>query len=99
MADGWDQSRPASIIVPLSVFDARVLTFTYPDNMTSSSHAWRPGDATRAFHGQVHTLREIEDVVRRHGFPDPKLPRDLRGADAFIEVQVWDDRPLAEYRD
>lgn len=96
MADRWDRSRPASIIVPLRAFDPGVLTFTYPDSMTSCPQS--RGHVTHACHGQVYTLSEIEDVVRRFGFPDPKLPRYLRGADAFIETQVWDDRPLAPFK-
>jgi hypothetical protein len=98
MADGEDQSRPVSIVVPLDIFDASVLTFTYPDSMTSCPHWREPGSTARAYHGQVYTLAEIGDVVRRYGFPDPNLSRNLRGADSFIEVQVWDDRPLAHYR-
>ena len=97
MADGWDKSRPASIILPLAAFDAHTLTFTFPDSMTScpTSHG---GAGSHPYHGQAFTLSEIAEVVFRHGFPDPKLVREQRDADAFIEVQVWDDRPLAAYR-
>jgi len=35
MADGWDRSRPASIKLRLTDFDARMLAFTFPDSMTS----------------------------------------------------------------
>jgi len=96
MANGWDKSRPTSIVLPLAMFDARTITFTFPDSMTSCPQPRGPGYAARAYHGEVYTLSEIEDVVRRHGFPD--LKPNHRGRDAFIEVQVWDDRPLAKYR-
>jgi hypothetical protein len=98
MTDGWDQTRPVSVIVPLDIFDSSVLTFTYPDSMTSCPQSRSPGRAAKAYQGQVYTLSEIENVVRRYGFPDPKWPRNLRGTDSFIEVQVWDDRPLSQYR-
>ena len=98
MADGWDQSRPASIFVPLDAFDPGVLTFTYPDSMSSCPQHHRTDRDIKPYQGQVYTLSEVKDVARRYGFPDPKLPRDVRGPDSFIEVQVWDDRPLARYR-
>jgi hypothetical protein len=82
MAGGWDTSRSASIVLPLAMFDACTITFTFPDSIPQ---ARGPDYAARAYHGEVYALPEIEDVVRRHGFPDPKLPRN-RGTDAFIEV-------------
>lgn len=98
MADGADKSRPASIIVPLADFDPGVLTFTFPDSMHSYPQARGPGYVAQPYHGQVFTLSEITDVVCRQGFPNPLVPRAQRGEDGFIEVQVWDDRPLVQYR-
>ena len=98
MADGWDRSRPASLVLPLALFDPRTITFTFPDSMASCPQR-RPADhVDKPWHGQVFTLAEITQVVARHGFPDPTLSRDLRGPDAFIEVQLWDDRPLIKIR-
>jgi hypothetical protein len=98
MADGWDRSRPASVILPLADFDARALTFTFPDSMRSYPRPRDRGYRARPYHGQVFTLDEIREVVHRHGFPDPELPKkDRQTEDAFIEVQVWDDGPLQRY--
>lgn len=82
----WDQSRSVSFIAPLDIFDASALTSTYPDSMSSCPRSLGSGDAARAYHGQVYTLVEIEDVVLRYGFPDPKLERNPQAPDAFIKV-------------
>jgi hypothetical protein len=80
------------------MFDARTITFTSPDSMTSCPRARPEGHSDKPWHRQVFTLAEVTRVVARYGFPDPTLQRDQRGPDAFIEVQAWDDRPLAEFR-
>lgn len=96
MADGWDKSRPASIVLPLAMFDLDKITFTFPDSMESCPQAGARGHSGGPWHGQVFTFAEITEMVARHGFPDPALPRDHRGPNAFIEVQVWDNRPFVE---
>ncbi|TIX91215.1 hypothetical protein [Rhizobium sp. P44RR-XXIV] len=98
MANGWDKSRPASIVLPLALFDVDAITFTFPDSMESCP-ANNPADGSgNPWHGRVFTFAEITEMVARYGFPDPALPRERRGPNAFIEVQVWDDRPLIEIR-
>ena len=86
--DGWDASRPESIRLPLAAFSPDMLTFTYPDSMASLPLA--AGEGRRPYHGEVFTLEEIRQVVAAFGCPDKHAP----GADRFIEVQVWDERPL-----
>ena len=77
----------------IAMIKARTLTFTFPDSLTSCQQPRGAGYSARPYHEQVFTSPEIVDVVSRHGFPDSKMPRDQRGADAFIEVHVWDDGP------
>ena len=98
MADGWDKSRPASIVVPLAMFDVNAITFTFPDSMESCLQTNSGNYSHGPCHGQVFTFGEITEMVARHGFPNPKLPRDRRGPNAFIEVQIWDDSPLIDIR-
>ncbi len=98
MADGWDKSRPVSIILPLAIFDARMITFTFPDSMSSCPHLRAADDPHKPWHGQVFTLNEIEGIISRYGFPDPNQPREQREPDTFVEMQVWDDSPLENIR-
>jgi hypothetical protein len=98
-ADGRDRSRPCSLVIPLSVFSPDVLTFTYPDSMASLPIASRDDliDHRQEYHGRVFTLQEIRDVVEKFGMPGErwKIDDPLRRLDRFIEVQVWDERPIS----
>ncbi|TXJ09191.1 MAG: hypothetical protein E6Q28_15930 [Afipia sp.] len=98
MADGWDKSRPASIVLPLAMFDPAVITFTFPDSMTSCPYLTQADPGSGPWHGRVFSRDEIEDLIATHGFPDPGRPREQRGPDAFIEMQLWDDEPLEKIR-
>ncbi len=96
-ADGKDASRPASLVMPLRDFPPETLTFTYPDSMASLPLATRDDHRLhrRRYHGQVFTLGEIEDVVAEFGMPGDRWKTDpAMKYDKFIEVQVWDDRPI-----
>jgi hypothetical protein len=99
-ADGKDSSRPSSIILPLSHLPPDTLTFTYPDSMASLPLAtdYELKADRRPYHGQVFTLDQIRSVVREYGLPDDSHKvTDLGRFDHFIEVQVWDERPILEY--
>ena len=87
--DGRDPARPAAITVPLSAFPVETVTFTYRDSMDCVD-APAPYD-------RVFTLPEMEEFIAEVGMPcdgpvsDPiKLHRR-----AFVEMQLWDDAPLA----
>jgi hypothetical protein len=99
-ADGKDPSRPCSLIMPLGVFPPDVLTFTYPDSMASFLIATRDDlrSKRRPYHGQVFTLPQIGRVVEKFGMPGERSRTDdLHRFDRFIEVQVWDERPILDF--
>ncbi len=99
-ADGKDPSRPCSLVMPLASFPADVLTFTYPDSMASLPIAKREvhfGER-QPYHGKVFTLDEVRLVVEEFGMPGDHWQTDNRRRfDRFIEVQVWDGRPILEF--
>ena len=96
-ADGLDPSRPASLVLPLAALPPDVLTFTYPDSMASlplSRHDHHRAER-KDHHGKVFTLAEIREVVARFGLPGDRWKTEASMRyDRFVEVQVWDDRPL-----
>jgi hypothetical protein len=99
-ADGLDPSRPASLVMPLAALPPDVVTFTYPDSMASLPLGNARGDARerKPYHGEVFTLAEIKDIVAAYGLPGERWKTDLSMRyDRFIEVQVWDDRPVRGY--
>lgn len=96
--DGADPSRPASIALPLAAFPAEMVTFTYPDSMTSFLLGSRNDLAgeRQPHHGEVFTLDEITRIVATIGLPDSDRQRDpARQYDRYIEMQLWDEQPLA----
>jgi hypothetical protein len=101
MADGPDPSRPESIVLPLAALPADMLTFTLPDSMASlplSLHDEHKADR-RSYHGKVFTLEEIGQVIAEFGLPAERWQTDRAVKyDRFIEVQLWDDRPLRQFR-
>ena len=99
-ADGEDPSRPASLIMPLDAFQPEALTFTYPDSMASLPIATHEHHLfhRKPYHGRVFTLPEIKDVVSQFGLPGAHWKTDTTMQyDKFIEVQVWDNRPIKSF--
>ncbi|MDL2403709.1 hypothetical protein [Rhizobium mayense] len=99
-ADGKDRSRPNSLVMPLNAFPEGTITFTIPDSMASlpiaKHHKYEL--ERQPYHGQVFSLEEIRDVVAKFGMPNESWAADPRKRfDRFVEVQVWDDRPIIEY--
>jgi hypothetical protein len=96
-ADGRDPTRPASLVMPLAAFPSEVLTFTYPDSMASLAIARRDEHLAqrKEYHGRVFSLPEMTEVIARHGMPGErwKTEPDMQ-YDRFIEMQLWDDRPV-----
>ncbi len=99
-ADGRDPARPASLVVPLDALPPETMTFTYPDSMASLPLGGEPKHALdrQPYHGKVFTLTEITQVVKHYGLPGPGGKAGRAALyDRFIEVQVWDGRPLRAY--
>jgi hypothetical protein len=99
-SDGKDPSRPTSLVMRLRDFPPETLTFTYPDSMASLPIATRDDLRLqrKRYHGQVFTLGQIESVAAEFGMPGDRWKNDpTMKYDKFIEVQVWDDRPIKEW--
>ena len=92
--------NPTKLQLPLSLFTSNMISFTYPDSMPSLAiSTLERGKAYRKpFHAKVFTLEEIPKVIQKYGLPGDKWKwEDQWRYDRFIEVQVWDDRPIWEF--
>ena len=99
-ADGKDASRQSSFVMPLEAFPPNSLTFTYPDSMASLPIATKEHHLPqrKTHHGQVLTLSEITEIVAEFGMLGDRWKREPSMVfDRFVEVQVWDDRPIRRY--
>ena len=87
------------IRIPLNAFDARHVSFTYPDALVSMILAERPRwkPFRKPYHGMTFTRNEIEKVVETYGLPNENDPAALRLEERMIEAQIWDLAPLQPY--
>jgi hypothetical protein len=97
----FSHANPVKLRLLLSLFDRNTISFTYPDSMPSLAIATDTTERAKPYrkpiHGQVFMLKEIAEVVREYGMPgDRWKTEEYWRYDRFIEVQVWDDRPIWE---
>lgn len=87
--DGLDPARPDALVLPLSLFPAGAITFTYGDSMA--------GEAGRAAfpRGRVFTLQGLRELAAERGLPPAPAAGGRRD---FVEMQLWDEAPLAPWR-
>jgi hypothetical protein len=89
------------IHIPLSAFDERAVSFTYPDSMVSFllNMEKNPEYYLPEYHGRVFTLAEMRAILETNGQPGyrwgTELPSDMAN---YIEAQLWDHSPLLEYK-
>ena len=51
----------------------------------------------KPYRGQIYTLSELGEIIRRFGLPQEWNPDGEGGPERYIEAQVWDNTPLKEY--
>ena len=101
MVDEITLSTTVEIQVPLSVFNEKVVSFTYPDSMVSFllNMERNPTYYLPEYHGHVFTLAEMREILEKNGQPGyrwgTELPDDMAN---YIEAQVWDHEPLLTLR-
>ncbi|GHU36503.1 hypothetical protein FACS1894105_06960 [Clostridia bacterium] len=79
--------NPDYLIVPVSCFDPKTISFTYGD----SFYTYTRKDSHPTSR-KVYTLNEIIEIIELYGteFPDDQWY-------GFIEMQVWDDQTIRSY--
>lgn len=91
------QSR--KIQIPISEFETKEVSFTYPDSMISywlkdkKQPFYQPD-----YHGQVFRLDEIIQIIKKYGIPVKEWKtQEARRHDIFIEAQIWNEQPVLNY--
>ncbi len=101
MIDEITLSTTVEIRVPLSLFRADTISFTYPDSMVSFllNMERNPEYYLPAYHGQVFTQVEMRAILETNGMPGYKWGTELPDHMAnYIEAQVWDHEPFLAYK-
>lgn len=90
--------------LPLSALPPTQASITYPDSFTAMGFGaqFGIGHEPTPYHGRVFLLGELPCLVERFGIPDPAWDGDYQAwstwpAEAYIEVQLWSDEPIADY--
>lgn len=94
-ADGKDPLRPKSVRMPLDRFPEDVVTFTYSDSMSCFESAKTLDEQLPPFPRKLFTLKTLMDTVQKFGMPEHP-PSEKGGKQPFIEMQLWDETPLAQ---
>ncbi len=100
MVDEITLATTEEIHVPLSMFDEKAVSFTYPDSMVSYllNIERNPDYYLPEYHGQVFTLAEMRAILEMNGLPGyrwgTELPSDMAN---YIEAQIWDHEPLLAF--
>lgn len=75
--------------ISIQEFEPCTISFTYGDLFP----ALRYQDG-KPYRNQVYTLDQIYDVINEFGLPQEWNSDGSSGPERYIEVQIWDDKPL-----
>lgn len=73
-------------------FDIHTISFTYGDLFPTMR--FQDG---KPYRGQIYTKEEIYKVIEQYGLPQEWNRHGDHGPERYIEVQIWDDKPLTRY--
>jgi hypothetical protein len=78
--------------IPIDDFESEVLSFTYGDLFPTMR--FQDG---KSYRNQIYTKDEIYEVITEYGLPQEWNSEGNNGPERYIEVQIWDDKPLREW--
>jgi hypothetical protein len=80
--------------ISIDLFDPMTVSFTYGDLFPTMRF-----QDNKPYRRQVYTLPEICNLINRFGLPQEWNADGSHGPERYIEAQIWDDRPLAIYKE
>lgn len=75
--------------IPIHEFDPLSISLTYGDLFPTMRY-----QDGKPYRNQVYTLHEISQVINEYGLPQEWNRNGEKGPERYIEVQIWDDKPL-----
>lgn len=78
--------------IPMKDFEPHSVSFTYGDLFPTMRFK-----DDKPYRGQVYTMDEIYHVINEYGLPQEWNSEGNKGPERYIEVQIWDDKPLKGY--
>jgi hypothetical protein len=90
--------------LPLSVLPHGQTSITCPDSFTAMGFGTQfgLGQQPQPYHRRVFLLDELPGLIEQFAAPDPSWDGQYQKwttwpADAYIEVQLWSDKPIGAY--
>ncbi len=80
------------LYIPIKEFDPYSISFTYGDLFPTMRY-----QDGKKYRGQIYTINEINEVIKEFGLPQEWNPLGNNGPERYIEVQIWDDKPLTRW--
>lgn len=78
-----------SLQISIDQFDADTISFTYGDLFPTMRY-----QDGKPYRNHVYTRDEIIRVIDEFGLPQEWNANGEKGPERYIEVQIWDDKPL-----
>lgn len=83
------------IRIPSSEFNKSTISFTYGDMFPTFSDKVTDNLEYRK---NVYTYDEIIYIIEKYGMPQDKWDGSIFAQPAYVEVQVWDEKPIDKYK-
>jgi len=77
----------------INEFETHTISFTYGDLFPTMRY-----QDGKPYRNQVYTLDEIRKVINEFGLPQEWNIDGNKGPERYIEVQIWDDKPLRNWK-
>lgn len=81
--------------IPINDFDSNTISFTYGDTFPTFSDKVTDNLEYRK---TVYTYDEIFKIIEKYGLPQDKWKEPVFAQPAYVEVQVWSNNPIMQYR-
>lgn len=78
-----------SLRISMDQFDLDTISFTYGDLFPTMRY-----QDGKPYRNQVYTWDEMVHVIEEFGMPQEWNANGEKGPERYIEVQIWDDKPL-----
>ncbi len=78
--------------IHIDEFDEGTISFTYGDLFPTMRY-----QDGKPYRRKIYTLDEIYLLIKEYGMPQEWNANGDQGPERYIEVQIWDDKPLLKY--
>lgn len=83
-----------SVALDLENISEDCISFTYGDSIPTFKDEHNDG---KEYRKNVYTLKEINNLIEKYGYPNKWNTFEKHGLENYIEVQIWDDEVFKDF--